>query len=74
MRTWIKLAALSLVLAGSVGCSAIATQLSQDRRDAPWDPKGSRTLFDQTPAWDGAAARRCCGHLRSCEAHQTPRC
>jgi hypothetical protein len=46
----------------------------QDRRDAPWDPKGSRTLFDQIPNEDGAAGRRCCGHLRTCQAHQTPRC
>jgi hypothetical protein len=70
MRTWIKLAALSLVLVGSVGCSI----LQQDRRDAPWDPRGSRTMFDQIPNEDGGAMRRCCGHLRSCQAHQTPRC
>jgi len=70
MRTAIKLVALSIVLASSVGCSV----LQQDRRDAPWDPKGSRTLFDQIPNEDGAAGRRCCGHLRTCQAHQTPRC
>jgi hypothetical protein len=70
MRTVIKLAALSLVLASSVGCSV----LQQDRRDAAWDPRGSRTLFDQIPNEDGAATKRCCGHLRQCSAHQTPRC
>jgi hypothetical protein len=70
MRTGIKLLALSLVLAGSTGCSILA----QDRRDAPWDPKGSRTMFDQIPNEDGAATKRCCGHLRTCQAHQTPRC
>jgi len=70
MRTVIKLVALSLVLASSVGCSI----LQQDRRDAPWDPKGSRTLLDQIPNWDGGAGRVCCGHLRTCQAHQTPRC
>jgi hypothetical protein len=70
MRTWIKLAALSLVLASSAGCST----MQQDRRDAPWDPKGSRTMFDQIPNWAGGAGRVCCGHLRTCQAHQTPRC
>jgi hypothetical protein len=70
MRTAIKLAALSLVLASSVGCST----MMQDRRDAPWDPRGSRSLMDQIPNEDGAAGRRCCGHLRTCQAHQTPRC
>jgi hypothetical protein len=70
MRTVIKLAALSLVLASSAGCST----MQQDRRDAPWDPKGSRTMFDQIPNWTGGAGRVCCGHLRTCQAHQTPRC
>jgi hypothetical protein len=70
MRIWIKLAALSLVLAGSVGCS----MLQQDRRDAPWDPKPGQTLFDQIPNWEGGANRVCCGHLRQCQAHQTPKC
>ena len=67
MRTRIMLVVLSITLAG---CSI----LQQDRRDAPWDPKGSRTLFDQIPNEDGAAGKRCCGHLRQCQAHQTPRC
>ena len=65
---------LVLVLLQLAGCSSIVTQLSQDRRDAPWDPKGSRTLFDQIPNEDGGALKRCCGHLRQCQAHQTPRC
>ena len=67
MRTRIMLLLLSVQLAG---CSL----LQQDRRDAPWDPRGSKTLFDQIPNEDGGALRRCCGHLRTCEAHQTPRC
>jgi len=70
MRTWIKLVLLSLVLASSVGCSLLQT----DRRDTPWDPRGSRSLMDQIPNEDGAATKRCCGHLRTCQAHQTPRC
>jgi hypothetical protein len=66
MRTRILLLLLSVQLAG---CS-----LLQDRRDAPWDPKGSRTMMDQIPNEDGGATKRCCGHLRTCQAHQTPRC
>jgi len=61
---------LVVLAVSSTGCSL----LQQDRRDAPWDPKGSRTLFDQIPNEDGGAMRRCCGHLRTCQAHQTPRC
>ena len=34
-----------------------------DRRDAPWDPKGSAQLIDQIPAWDGAANKTCGAHL-----------
>jgi starvation-inducible outer membrane lipoprotein len=71
MRTKILLVLLSLQLAG---CSTIVQQLSQDRRDAPWDPKGSASLMDQIPNEDGGAMKRCCGHLRVCQAHQTPRC
>ena len=69
MNTWLGIV-LVVVAVGSTGCSI----LQQDRRDAPWDPKGSRTLLDQIPNEDGAAGRRCCGHLRQCQAHQTPRC
>jgi hypothetical protein len=58
----------------TVGCSSVQQLALQDRRDAPWDPRGSKTLFDQIPNETGGALRRCCGHLRSCEAHQTPRC
>jgi hypothetical protein len=67
MRTAIMLVLLSTQLAA---CSL----LQQDRRDAPWDPRGSRSLMDQIPNEDGAAGRVCCGHLRTCQAHQTPRC
>jgi len=53
------------------GCS-----LMLDRRDAPWDPKAGsgRTMFDQIPNNTGGANTVCCGHLRSCQAHQSPRC
>jgi len=62
---------LLVVFAAAVSTTGCATW---DRRDAPWDPRGSRTLMDQIPNEDGAATRRCCGHLRTCQAHQTPRC
>lgn len=56
------------------GCAAVTETAARDRRDAPWDPPAGRALFEQLPAWDGAAAKICCGHLRSCEPHQSPRC
>jgi hypothetical protein len=65
MRTGIMLLLLSVQL---VGCS------TYDRRDAPWDPKGSASLINQIPNWDGAANKICCGHLAQCKAHQSPRC
>ena len=71
MRTKIM---LMLVFVQLAGCSTVVQQLGQDRRDAPWDPKGSRSLLDQIPNEDSGALRRCCGHLRTCQAHQTPRC
>ena len=64
---------LLLVFAAVVstqGCSVS----SYDRRDAAWDPKPGQSLIDQIPNWDGEAQRRCCGHLRQCQANQTPRC
>lgn len=69
MRTAILLALLSTQLA--------ACSLLQDKRNAPWDPKGSAQLFDQIPAWDGAANRVCGGHLTEEERQRTgksPRC
>jgi hypothetical protein len=47
-----------------------------DRRDAPWDPKAGsgKMLFDQIPNNTSSANTVCCGHLRVCAAHQTPRC
>jgi hypothetical protein len=70
MSNWLKIVLVVLAVSSTAGCSI----LQQDRRDAPWDPKGSRTLLDQIPNEDGAALKRCCGHLRQCSAHQTPRC
>ena len=70
VKTVLMLLVVFAAVVSSTGCSL----LQHDRRDAPWDPKGSKTLFDQIPNETGGALRRCCGHLRSCEAHQTPRC
>ena len=67
--------ALAITVLAVQGCASIKEQLTRDPRDAPWDPKPSQgQLFDQIPNWDGNASRVCCGHLRSCEAHQSPRC
>lgn len=70
------LASVPLLLVGCVSVSLIGcSALERDPRDAPWDPKpGEGALFDQIPAWDGAANRVCCGHLAKCEPWQSPRC
>ena len=64
---------LLIVFAAAVstqGCSVS----SWDRRDAAWDPKPGQTLIDQIPNWQGESQSRCCGHLRTCQVNQTPRC
>lgn len=55
-------------LALTAGCAVY------DPRLTAWDPPPGSLLMDQIPNEDGAANRRCCGHLRQCEAWQTPRC
>ena len=60
-------AAVSLALLA--GCVTV-----RDHRDAAWDPPPGQSLFDQIPAWDGAATRVCCGHLKQCGPGQSPRC
>lgn len=71
MKTTLKLLLAALVLANTA-----CAQLHRDRRDAPHDPdmRTGATLLDQIPAWEGAANKICCGHLRECKAHQSPRC
>ena len=66
----------TVVMLFFVFAAAVSTQgcAVQDKRDAAWDPRPGSTLFDQIPNWSGEAARRCCGHLRQCQANQTPRC
>ena len=63
-----------LLLAGCVSFSLIGCAAIKDPRDAAWDPPAGRQLFEQIPAWDGAANKICCGHLRECRPHQSPRC
>lgn len=70
MNRQLKSLLVAAALVASTGCSV----LQKDPRDAPWDPKPGRTLFDQIPNEEGGAVRRCCGHLRQCQPHQTPRC
>jgi hypothetical protein len=64
-----------LLLTGCVSVSLIGCAVAgKDPRDAAWDPPAGRLLFEQIPAWDGAANKVCCGHLRECKPHQSPRC
>ena len=49
------LLAASTVLAA--GCA------TRDPRDAPWDPRPGQAIFEQLPAWRGAALKVCGGHL-----------
>ena len=65
-----KILLAALVAASLQGCAYI----NKDPRDAAWDPPQGRQLFEQIPAWDDRAQRVCCGHLRQCQPHQTPRC
>lgn len=61
----------------SVACSLAVLQgcaVYTDAGSAPWDPPAGRALFEQLPNWDGAAQKICCGHLRECLPHQSPRC
>lgn len=66
----LRIVALLVLCASATGCA----DMLRDRRDAPWDPKGSAQIMDQMPNWEGGAAKICCGHLRSCGAGQTPKC
>jgi len=65
----------NMLLASLIVFAAASTQgcATRDRRDAAWDPRPGVNLFDQIPN-EISAHRRCCGHLKSCAAAQTPRC
>jgi hypothetical protein len=72
MRSLAICAAFSVIVLQ--GCANMPAELMRDRRDAAHDPPRGRQLFEQLPAWDGAADKICCGHLRECQPHQSPRC
>ncbi len=65
---------LRLLLLALCANLAACAAYTQDRTTAPWDPRGSASLIDQMPNWEGGAGKICCGHLRSCKEGQTPRC
>jgi hypothetical protein len=66
---------LRLVILLAVVTQFTACSLLGDRRDAPWDPKGSRQLMDQIPNNEGAANQICGGHLPPDQrGHRSPRC
>lgn len=71
MRNALKLTTLVLIALVLPACAAY------DARDTAWDPKPGSSLMDQIPAWDGAADRLCCQHLRDysqCRPPRNPRC
>jgi len=37
-------------------------------------PPAEKRYCVEFGAWDGAAGKICCGHLRECQPHQSPRC
>ena len=67
----LSLTLCSSLLLAAAGCANVQRR---DARDAPWDPRPGVTMMDQIPNWEGGAGQVCCGHLRSCKAHQTPTC
>jgi hypothetical protein len=60
-----KLVLITAVVLQLAGCG-----LLQDRRDAPWDPRGGGQLIDQIPNWDHAASRQCGDYTNG----RVPRC
>ena len=56
----LRLLALLLLCANAALATGCATH---DRRDAAWDPRGGRALFEQLPNWDRAAVLKCGHHL-----------
>lgn len=66
---------LSAALAASLltGCAGLAEIAGRDPRDAPWDPKHPKAMFDQIPAWHDQAWRDCCGWRTDCEEKKLSR-
>jgi hypothetical protein len=67
-RLTLKLLLIALVSLELSACGSISR---------PWDPPEGRLLFEQMPAWDNAADRLCCQHLKDynqCRPPRNPRC
>ena len=64
---WMLNVLLLALAANLVGCA------SYDPTQRPWDPKQGRALFEQIPAWDGAALRQCGGHMAPEQAQREGR-
>lgn len=55
---------LVVLAAANAGCSTADRRLLfREQGTAPHDPPRGRALFEQIPAWDDAAFRKCAGHL-----------
>ena len=63
-----------IILSSILALMLLTGCATHDPRDSRWDPKPGQQLFDQLPAWDRAAEKVCCGHLKQCLPHQSPRC
>ena len=61
-----------------LACSTLlaAGCATRDPRDAAWDPQPGQMIFEQLPAWRGAALKVCGGHLPEHQRRpgQTGRC
>ena len=65
MRKLLTLLLVALVAANTVGCAASDRRvIFRPQGTAPHDPPPGRALFEQLPAWDDAAKRKCGSHLR----------
>ena len=62
-----------LLLIAAVSSTVLQGCAIRDRRDAAWDPKPGRALFEQIPNWQGEAGRVCGGHLSPEERAKTGR-
>lgn len=63
MNRWL-LTLLLVLAAASTGCTTSHfNTLFREQGTAPHDPPRGRALFEQFPAWDDAAYRKCGSHL-----------
>jgi hypothetical protein len=62
-KSLLTVAASVVVVVLLQGCAHVVAEVLRDPRDAPWDPVGSRALFEQLPPHTGKAHRECCSAL-----------